>query len=210
MLPATHEEGSDYINASYIQGWNGVPAMIAAQGPLPETVADFWRMVWAHGCRVIIMCTNLVEGGKVKASQYWPNPGAAPYTYGALVVENVKHTRSSPDVFETVLRVRRRGAQGPAEVREIRHFFYHTWPDHGVPAGVEPVLRMLSQARAVSPADEPPMVVHCSAGCGRTGSIIAIDLLWSLLKVAAAPAPGFALIFPPRLARIDTRARGPA
>ena len=174
---ATHP-GSDFVNASYLTELDGRPTIIAAQGPLPGTVQDFWRMLWSHETKVIVMAAKCVENGKPKVERYWPQPGGSA-RYGEIHVTHVREdTSNKPDFIITTLR-----AQAFGITREIFHFQYVTWPDHGVPSSPKSVMKMLGLVRQKHDwKDQWPIVIHCSAGCGRTGTLAAIDSIWYDLK----------------------------
>jgi len=171
--------GSDYINASYLAAESGARcAVIAAQGPLPKTVVDFWRMLWSHNIKVVVMAAKVIEAGKRKCEKYWPGSGSSEM-YGEIKVTHVKaNMKYKPDFVVTELLVECQGTP-----RTIHHFQYLTWPDHGVPSSPVAVMRMMAMARDLQPReDEWPIVIHCSAGCGRTGTLAAIDWVWHVLK----------------------------
>ncbi|XP_046472693.1 uncharacterized protein [Neodiprion pinetum] len=159
---------SDYINASYIQGYRKTKAYIATQGPNSNTVIDFWRMVWQEDVRVICMLTNVVEAGKVKCEQYWPDVGTK-VIYGNIFVSNTGHEVFADYTIRT-LRVECRNI-----TRKITHLHYTGWPDHGVPMYTQSLVAYLKKILA-TPAGKGPVVVHCSAGVGRTGTIILCDI----------------------------------
>eukprot|EP00051_Salpingoeca_urceolata_P029852 m.7489 g.7489 ORF g.7489 m.7489 type:complete len:438 (-) comp2950_c0_seq2:30-1343(-) len=170
------EEGSDYINASYIKGTSERCSVIAAQGPMSVTVDDFWRMVWSHHVRIIVMCCRVIEAGRQKCRKYWPALGSMS-TFGPITVYHEKREEPTEDYMVNTFHVTCNG-----ETRIITHFHYVTWPDHGVPRSPVSVMRMLASIRDLQPNDDVPIVIHCSAGCGRTGSLTAIDYTWQLLK----------------------------
>ncbi|XP_078511157.1 receptor-type tyrosine-protein phosphatase H [Lissotriton helveticus] len=165
---------SDYINASYMAGYNSSKEFIAAQGPLPSTIGDFWRMVWEHRVGTMVMLTNCTEGGKLKCEHYWPLD-YTPCTYGDITV-----TVTSETILPqwTTREFTLKNAKEPG-LRYVSHFHYTVWPDHGVPDETATVIRFrnlvrdhMDQRRSNGPA-----VVHCSAGVGRTGTLIALDYL---------------------------------
>jgi tyrosine-protein phosphatase non-receptor type 12/18/22 len=176
------KEGSDYINASYLKIGDDVIPAIAAQGPLTTTVDDYWRMVWHYYVRIIIMCVKVIEAGKNKCAKYWPDPGET-QAYGDITVTNRNNEEVGNDFNINTLSVTCGG-----ETRELSYFHYTAWPDHGVPKSPQSVLELLRQVRAIQPSLSPPFVVHCSAGCGRTGTIAAIDMLWHMLRHEALEA----------------------
>ncbi|KAL1416140.1 hypothetical protein MTO96_006409 [Rhipicephalus appendiculatus] len=169
--------GSDYINANLIKGASGSRAYIASQGPLPTTVMDFWRMIWECEVQVIIMACNEKESGKYKCERYWPNEGEKKQ-YGNITVELVKWKQVCPDFLLRTLR-----ARCGTEERTLCQFHYWSWPDHGVPTSVGPIVDLVRLVRDCQASEALPVLVHCSAGCGRTGTICAIDYVWGLMRV---------------------------
>jgi len=173
-------EGRDYINANFIRNSSGHPGYIAAQGPLPHTVNDFIRMLWEYEVGVVIMACNEYEHNKHKCQRYWPNSMEEELTFGPITVKlQLVEERESFTVRHLRLCV-----SGEDE-RRLIHLHFPAWPDHNVPSNMTAVLDLVAEARHHQPdISNPPLVVHCSAGCGRTGSIIAVDYIWSLLKYA--------------------------
>ncbi|XP_016396230.1 receptor-type tyrosine-protein phosphatase H-like [Sinocyclocheilus rhinocerous] len=172
----TNDEGdSDYINANYMPGYaNASRQYIAAQGPLPSTVNDFWRMVWEKRSQVIVMVTNCTESGRVKCEQYWPLD-YTPCLYGHLLV-SVKSEDKFPSWTLREFNVKNKTT---SETRTVRHFHFTAWPDHGVPTGTEELIQFRGRIRqhVESSFSAGPTIVHCSAGVGRTGTLIALDVL---------------------------------
>ncbi|XP_072318758.1 protein tyrosine phosphatase receptor type Db isoform X9 [Eucyclogobius newberryi] len=168
--------GSDYINSNYIDGYRRQTAYIATQGPLPETFGDFWRMVWEQHTANIIMMTKLEEKSRVKCDQYWPTRGTE--TYGLIQVTLLDTVELATYSVKTFALYK----SGSNEKREVRHFQFTAWPDHGVPEHPTPFLAFLRRIKACNPPDAGPMVVHCSAGVGRTGCFIVIDAMTERIK----------------------------
>ncbi|XP_047433664.1 protein tyrosine phosphatase receptor type Db isoform X13 [Mugil cephalus] len=168
--------GSDYINANYIDGYRRQNAYIATQGSLPETFGDFWRMVWEQHTANIIMMTKLEEKSRVKCDQYWPTRGTE--TYGLIQVTLLDTVELATYSVRTFALYK----SGSNEKREVRHFQFTAWPDHGVPEHPTPFLAFLRRVKACNPPDAGPMVVHCSAGVGRTGCFIVIDAMAERIK----------------------------
>ncbi|XP_053083607.1 receptor-type tyrosine-protein phosphatase F isoform X3 [Pangasianodon hypophthalmus] len=168
--------GSDYINANYIDGYRKQNAYIATQGPLPETLSDFWRMVWEQRTSTIIMMTRLEEKSRVKCDQYWPVRGTE--TYGMIQVTMLDTVELATYSVRTFALYK----NGSSEKREVRQFQFMAWPDHGVPEYPTPILAFLRRVKACNPPDAGPMVVHCSAGVGRTGCLIVIDAMLERMK----------------------------
>ncbi|XP_066594942.1 receptor-type tyrosine-protein phosphatase F-like [Prorops nasuta] len=166
---------SDYINANYIKGYKKEKAYIATQGPKPNTVIDFWRMVWQEEVRIICMLANLIENGKVKCEQYWPDIGKKK-KYGNILVFNSKHRVFADYTFRTFV------VTCDEDSRTIEHLHYTAWPDHGTPIYTHSVVTYMKKLLAL-PIGIGPIVVHCSAGVGRTGTIILCDIC---LRRAAA------------------------
>ncbi|XP_078791223.1 receptor-type tyrosine-protein phosphatase F isoform X2 [Oryzias latipes] len=168
--------GSDYINANYIDGYRKQNAYIATQGPLPETLSDFWRMVWEQRSSTVIMMTRLEEKSRVKCDQYWPSRGTE--TYGMIQVTMLDTVELATYSVRTFALYK----NGSSEKREVRQFQFMAWPDHGVPEYPTPILAFLRRVKACNPLDAGPMVVHCSAGVGRTGCFIVIDAMLERMK----------------------------
>ncbi|XP_032379279.1 receptor-type tyrosine-protein phosphatase eta [Etheostoma spectabile] len=162
----------DYINANYMPGYESRKEYIAAQGPLPGTVSDFWRMIWEKNVLTLVMLTRCNEQGRVKCEQYWD--------HGTKHYENITVTTTSEIPLEdwTIRDFHIKNVK-TAETRSIRHFHFTAWPDHGVPQTTELLIsfRHLVREHMDQYSRHSPTVVHCSAGVGRTGTFIAIDRL---------------------------------
>ncbi|XP_074524005.1 protein tyrosine phosphatase receptor type Fa isoform X2 [Halichoeres trimaculatus] len=168
--------GSDYINANYVDGHRKQNAYIATQGPLQETLTDFWRMVWEQRTCTIVMMTRLEEKSRVKCDQYWPSRGTQ--TYGMIQVtllETVELATYSLRTFSLY-------KHGSSEKRDVRQFQFMAWPDHGVPEYPTPTIAFVRRVKATNPSDAGPMVIHCSAGVGRAGCFIVIDAMLERMK----------------------------
>lgn len=168
--------GGDYINANLVSGWQTKNQYIATQGPIPSTIHDFWRMVWEEKVGVIVMVTNLQEKGKTKCHQYWPDENGS-IQCGTLEVMYKEYDDADTDV--TVRKVTLRSSVFN-EMREVVQYQVKTWPDQGVPASAHGFLQTVHTVRAaqnaaVARGQDGPIVTHCSAGVGRTGTFIAVD-----------------------------------
>ncbi|XP_075891556.1 receptor-type tyrosine-protein phosphatase delta isoform X12 [Nelusetta ayraudi] len=168
--------GSDYINANYIDGYRKQNAYIATQGSLPETFGEFWRMIWEQRSAIIVMMTKLEERSRVKCDQYWPTRGTE--TYGLIQVTLLDTVELATYCVRTLSLFK----NGSSEKREVRQFQFTAWPDHGVPEHPTPFLAFLRRVKSCNPPDAGPMVVHCSAGVGRTGCFIVIDAMLERIK----------------------------
>ncbi|XP_077028154.1 receptor-type tyrosine-protein phosphatase delta isoform X39 [Agelaius phoeniceus] len=168
--------GSDYINANYIDGYRKQNAYIATQGALPETFGDFWRMMWEQQGATVVMMTKLEERSRVKCDQYWPSRGTE--TYGLIQVTLL----DTVELATYCVRTFALHKNGSSEKREVRQFQFTAWPDHGVPEHPTPFLAFLRRVKTCNPPDAGPMVVHCSAGVGRTGCFIVIDAMLERIK----------------------------
>ncbi|KAM8851629.1 receptor-type tyrosine-protein phosphatase epsilon-like isoform 1-T4 [Synchiropus picturatus] len=171
---------SDYINASYIDGFKEKNKFIAAQGPKPETVADFWRMIWEQKTTTVVMLTNLKERKEEKCFQYWPEKGCWMYGNMRVAMEDVTVL-----VDYTVRKfcIQYQASDGPRAPRLVTQLHFTSWPDFGVPFTPIGMLKFLKKVKAVNPLYAGPIVVHCSAGVGRTGTFIVIDSMIDMMHM---------------------------
>jgi len=173
ILKKKDDEESDYINANWVNGLipGSEKAYISTQGPLQETVEDFWRMVWETESNVIAMLTREMENEILKCAHYWPYEKGNSFTFDDLRVtlveesktfnERLVHRRMFLEYFPT------------GETREVMHFQYVDWPDHGLPESAEAFREVLHNVEKVR-RNKTPIIVHCSAGIGRTGTFCAV------------------------------------
>ncbi|KAJ0179625.1 hypothetical protein K1T71_005337 [Dendrolimus kikuchii] len=195
LQPVDDEEGSDYINANYVPGHNSPREFIVTQGPLHCTRDDFWRMVWESGSRAIVMLTRCVEKGREKCDRYWPYD-TRPVYYGDIAVTALNESRY-PDWTVTELMVCR-----GAEQRVVKHFHFTTWPDFGVPDPPTALARFVRTFRERCPPDARPVVVHCSAGVGRSGTFITLDTALQQLAAHADTLDVFGMVHAMRRERV--------
>ncbi|XP_052549191.1 receptor-type tyrosine-protein phosphatase eta isoform X3 [Tympanuchus pallidicinctus] len=163
----------DYINANYMPGYSSKKAFIAAQGPLPNTIEDFWRMIWEKNIYSIVMLTKCVEQARTKCEQYWPDKQSK--SYGDVIVTMV----SEVVLPEWTIRDFNVENADTLESHTVRQFHFTSWPDHGVPETTDLLINfrhLVHEYSSQNPIDSP-ILVHCSAGVGRTGTFIAIDRL---------------------------------
>ncbi|XP_044041364.1 tyrosine-protein phosphatase non-receptor type 12 isoform X2 [Siniperca chuatsi] len=177
----TTNQDTDYVNANFIKGMDGPEAYIATQGPLPNTVMDFWRMNWEYNVAVIVMACREFEMGRKKCERYFPLLGEEPVSFGPFRI-SCESEQARTDYFIRTLTV-----EYENETRRITQFHYMNWPDHDVPSSFDSILDMIGLMREYQENDDVPICVHCSAGCGRTGAICAIDYTWNLLKAGKIP-----------------------
>ncbi|XP_022448087.1 receptor-type tyrosine-protein phosphatase T isoform X4 [Delphinapterus leucas] len=175
LLVLDGDPHSDYINANYIDGYHRPRHYIATQGPMQETVKDFWRMIWQENSASIVMVTNLVEVGRVKCVRYWPDDMEV---YGDIKVTLIE----TEPLAEYIIRTFTVQKKGYHEIRELRLFHFTSWPDHGVPCYATGLLGFVRQVKFLNPPEAGPIVVHCSAGAGRTGCFIAIDTMLDMAE----------------------------
>ncbi|KAM9723833.1 tyrosine-protein phosphatase non-receptor type 3 isoform 1-T4 [Menidia menidia] len=173
------EGQEDYINASYITvapPESGVCfRYVAAQGPLPQTFTHFWQSVWEQQTHTVIMLTTLTERGRTKCHQYWPHPPEVK-DYGHLRVKC--HSEECNLAYVTRQFTLKHTQLG--EERAVTHLQYVAWPDHGVPDDPSDFLLFISSVRDRRTGEEP-LMVHCSAGIGRTGVLITMETALTLL-----------------------------
>ncbi|CAL9696604.1 unnamed protein product [Knipowitschia caucasica] len=188
-LKPRRNQRSDYINASFMDGYKHKHAYIGTQGPLERTYADFWRMVWEQNVLVVVMTTRTEEGSRRKCGQYWPLEDGGQEVYGLIAVVNQRVDRH-PHYNHTTLGLHNTET---CEQRQVSHFQFLSWPDYGVPSSAVSLIDFLSAVKQQQqtlrglghwsgPPLGPPMVVHCSAGIGRTGTFCALDICLAQLQ----------------------------
>uniref|UniRef100_A0A8C5R2U5 protein-tyrosine-phosphatase n=1 Tax=Leptobrachium leishanense TaxID=445787 RepID=A0A8C5R2U5_9ANUR len=167
-LAVTNNPNDDFINANYIPGYKDPKAYIAAQGPLPQTVNDFWRMIWEKDVRAVVMLTRCVETGKCE--EYWPS--SHPKQFNRLTV-----SPKQEDVLpEWTIRDFELTNRANNQSHLVRHFHFTAWPDHGVPETTDVLINFRNIiCDFMNNYPRTPILVHCSAGVGRTGTLIALD-----------------------------------
>ncbi|XP_052764466.1 multiple epidermal growth factor-like domains protein 10 isoform X2 [Mya arenaria] len=164
---------TDFINASFVDGYRQENAYIASQGPTEKTMQDysvFWRMIWQQKVGKIVMLTNLVEDGKPKCDQYWPDHGTTKQ-YGEIHV-----TCLTEDMYADFLMLTF-SVKMDKEDRAVQHLHFTSWPDKGVPDDVTSLVDFRHRVLQTKSPLDGPTLVHCSAGVGRTGTYIAMDVL---------------------------------
>lgn len=180
VLQPAKKKGPDYVNANWIPGKDGSQDYIASQGPVPASFGDFWSMVLQTGVETIVMTTREVEGGKLKCHRYWPDPTSKPMKK-QLKFNDCKVTFQSSEYHEghTIRQFLLEGKRnGKKAKREVTQICYESWPDHGVPLSSDEFLSFrekVVQLQEQQSDPKLPLLVHCSAGVGRTGTYIAID-----------------------------------
>ncbi|CAG8491136.1 357_t:CDS:1 [Funneliformis mosseae] len=179
---------TDYINASYIEAPNNVRRYIATQGPLKETIEDFWLMIWEQETHIIVMLTNQIERGEIKCETYWPKE-IGNYTMfkdiGLKVTLKSEILDSKATCYERTFKLEKlRGRDIITESRQITQLQTIAWPDHGVPDSPDPINNLIikmNERMQHCNRNSGPIVVHCSAGCGRTGTFCTVDSTLALL-----------------------------
>jgi len=180
-----NDPDSDYINANFVDGYKQRNAFISTQGPLPRTFSDTWQMVWEQRVVVIVMTTRTVERHRTKCGQYWPELEGTNVTYGVYNIQS-ENIENYEDFIVTDLKVTHTVT---GEERQVCHFQFTSWPDYGTPDSALSMLQFLQCVREkqaelvehMTPVWDghtlgPPIVVHCSAGIGRTGTFCTLDI----------------------------------
>ncbi|XP_074507065.1 receptor-type tyrosine-protein phosphatase S isoform X1 [Sebastes fasciatus] len=184
LQPIRGLEGSDYINASYIDGYRQQRGYIATQGPLAETTEDFWRMLWEHNSTIVVMLTKLREMGRVgeKCHQYWPAERSARYQY--FVVDPM----AEYNMPQYILREFKVTDARDGQSRTVRQFQFTDWPEQGVPKSGEGFIDFIGQVHKTKEqfGQDGPISVHCSAGVGRTGVFITLSIVLERMRYEGA------------------------
>jgi len=183
-----NESKGDYINANYVDGYKQSKAFIFSQGPLPRTFVDFWQLVWEQKVMVIVMTTKTIERHRQKCGQYWPEDVGESLIIGEnkFIVTSTQ-LENNEDFIVTFLELTHVETE---EKREVVHFQFISWPDYGVPDSALSMLTFLQRVREKQNEMTgelfvngwkghelgPPMVIHCSAGIGRTGTFATLDM----------------------------------
>jgi len=181
------EEGSDYINANFISGLipNSEKVYIATQGPLTSTMADFWRMVWEHEAAIVVMLTREIENGRLKCDKYWPDAGN-PLEVGhfQITISDTEETQMS-ELIERKLTIKNLMT---GFSRPVLHLHYIAWPDQGLPTSTTAFLSLIDEAYKFNNTNGP-IVVHCSAGIGRSGTFCTVNSTIEKLKLDLKEKP---------------------
>ncbi|XP_028833164.1 receptor-type tyrosine-protein phosphatase S isoform X3 [Denticeps clupeoides] len=182
LHPIRGLEGSDYINASFIDGYRQQRAYIATQGPLAETTEDFWRMLWEHNSTIVVMLTKLREMGREKCHQYWPAERSARYQY--FVVDPM----AEYNMPQYILREFKVTDARDGQSRTVRQFQFTDWPEQGVPKSGEGFIDFIGQVHKTKEqfGQDGPISVHCSAGVGRTGVFITLSIVLERMRYEGA------------------------
>ncbi|XP_072555524.1 receptor-type tyrosine-protein phosphatase C-like [Paramormyrops kingsleyae] len=172
-------DGSDYVNASFIDGYNEPKKYIATQGPKNETLADFWRMVWEQQSSIIVMMTRCEEGNRDKCAQYWPSLDREAEIFEDFIVK-INGEDHFPDYIIRQLSVTNKREKSTE--RDVTHIQFTSWPDHGVPGEPHILLKLRRRVISFKSLFSGPIIVHCSAGVGPTGTYIGIDAMMEQLE----------------------------
>lgn len=181
MLLSTKETNdSDYINASFIDGYKRKKEYIATQGPKPESCFDFWTMILQCKCDKIIMLTQLTEGDKIKCHKYYPELNET-LNFENISIKNIKDT--CQDVYQRreLLIIKSNSATNRQYKKTVVQYHFKKWPDHNCPENTVDLIKFINIIKHEK-RSTAPIVVHCSAGVGRTGTLIALDISLQKMK----------------------------
>uniref|UniRef100_A0A8C6Q5K1 protein-tyrosine-phosphatase n=1 Tax=Nothobranchius furzeri TaxID=105023 RepID=A0A8C6Q5K1_NOTFU len=171
------EENTDYVNASFIDGYRQKDAYIASQGPLLYTIEDFWRMIWEWKTCSIVMLTELEERGQEKCAQYWPSDGTV--CHGDISIEIKREEENESYTVRDFLVTNSR----ENKARAVRQFHFHGWPEVGIPMDGKGMINIIAAVqKQQQQSGNHPIIVHCSAGAGRTGTFCALSTVLERVK----------------------------
>ncbi|KAL0489769.1 PTPN18 [Acrasis kona] len=183
----TFEKSNDYINANFIPSTQlgSRTSYIVTQGPLDKTIGDFWNMIWQYDVPVVVMLASEIETGRIKCAKYWLDDGfksfplrSAVRVEGALTVHHVSTQNPSRDII-----LRKVKLESQNDEKSVALLQYTGWPDHGVPSSTESFNQVLKVANELMTGrEDKPMVVHCSAGIGRSGTFCAADSILQRMR----------------------------
>uniref|UniRef100_A0A1X7SJZ3 protein-tyrosine-phosphatase n=1 Tax=Amphimedon queenslandica TaxID=400682 RepID=A0A1X7SJZ3_AMPQE len=163
---------NEYINACFIKDYSDEYQYIATQGPVSSTLVDFWRLIWQERPPIIVMITNVIEEGKVKCQQYWPDSDTKDYGPFSVTL-NDEQVLTDYTVRKMHVKLVDSNDQPPLMITQ---YHFTSWPDHGVPEYATSILQFHRRIKNEYKPTKGPMLVHCSAGVGRTGTFMAIDM----------------------------------
>ncbi|KAE9419690.1 hypothetical protein Angca_005013 [Angiostrongylus cantonensis] len=158
------EAGAGYIHANRIEYPTLRNKYIVTQGPLPETVNTFWEMIWQENVACIVMLCRTIEDGKRKCAEYFSSNFNVLTRYGQLNVV-LKNRKWEGEIITSLLEV-----NYLQESRTITHHQWENWSDFKAP-GDNILVGLLQKVRGRS-----TVVVHCSAGIGRSGTFMALEM----------------------------------
>jgi len=167
-----NDENNDYINANWCSYNGNSKEYICAQGPMENTVEDYWRMIFENNVFIVIMLTRLREDDREKCFKYWPDENDVEkfgdFEIASLSVEN----------NESLVSRKFKLTYGDVE-KEIVHYQYTAWPDHGIPGSEEEFITLINEIELIKNDDNNPLLIHCSAGVGRSGTFCTV---YSIIK----------------------------
>ena len=171
-----NDENSIYINANYVQCEPEFQKYISTQAPPPETFRDFWRMVWESNASVILMLTKLIENGNYKADKYWPEKINM---YKNITVENIEEIQFSNNITIRIFHI----SKGEENSRTIYQIHCSTWSDYCSPNSTKTFKQLHDIVNTYSLNKEVPIIAHCSAGVGRTGTFVALSQCFEYFEI---------------------------